>query len=87
MIYKYLVILAKSGDWNFADGWSLINRKRDDLDYEWESTISFIKNNIFWFIAHLILSCICQQIGEKVFFFNYISKTFQLFTFLLFYHF
>lgn len=60
------VISSKSKYLGFANGWKLLNRKRDDLDYEWEAWKLFVWNNLLWFIFHLTVTEIFRWIRPKV---------------------
>ncbi|KAG4070165.1 hypothetical protein HA402_003855 [Bradysia odoriphaga] len=59
------VISSKSKYIGFTNGWKLLGRKRDDLDFEWESWKYFVWDNCLWFSFHLILTETLRWIAPK----------------------
>lgn len=65
-MFFILVILLTSEYDGFSSGWSILNRKQDDLDYEWESHKLFFIKNCSWFLIHVILSEIGRSFKPSV---------------------
>lgn len=49
-----------------ADGWLWLNRKRDDIDYEWEAFKSHTTKYAYWLICHILLTEIVRFVAPKV---------------------
>lgn len=50
----------------FTTGWKILDVKRDDLDYEWETWKAFSMRNIIWFVSHLTLSECTRSLAPEV---------------------
>lgn len=64
--FDFSVIADDEDNTHFDDGWKFLNRKRDDLDYEWEAFTLFIERYIYWYIYHAVISEIVRFIAPKV---------------------
>lgn len=49
-----------------TDGWLWLNRKRDDVDYEWEAFKSHTTKYVYWLICHALLTEIVRFLAPKV---------------------
>lgn len=57
------------------DGWTWLNRKRDDIDYEWEAFKVHTTKYVYWLICHALLTEIVRFVAPKVL--SHSSKKFR----------
>ncbi|KAJ6634594.1 Protein-cysteine N-palmitoyltransferase Rasp, partial [Pseudolycoriella hygida] len=59
-------ISSKLKNTGFTSGWKFLDRKRDNLDFEWEAWKNFVWDNCLWFLFHLILTEIFRWLKKKL---------------------
>lgn len=52
--------LIANTQYSFTSGWSIIGRKRDDSNDEWENFKLFLWRNFSWYFAHISLTEACR---------------------------
>ena len=50
----------------FETGWRILDRKVDYTDYEWITSLRFLKRNIKWFLIHSVASELGRCLNVKV---------------------
>lgn len=58
--------LVDKSSMELTDGWPWLNRKRDDIDYEWEAFKVHTTKYAYWLICHALLTEIVRFLAPKV---------------------
>lgn len=48
------------------DGWSFLNRQRDEIDDEWQTFTECIQRDVFWLMGHVLISELVRFVFPKV---------------------
>lgn len=61
-LYGFLGLVTSIPEEYFSDGWSFINREKDDLDVEWNQWMTLIQYKLpLWIILHYVISQIIRK--------------------------
>lgn len=50
----------------FTPGWSILNRRQDNLDFEWSTWKQFTYTQTLWYLSHVILSEVARILPGRV---------------------
>uniref|UniRef100_A0A1B0CD87 Protein-cysteine N-palmitoyltransferase Rasp n=2 Tax=Lutzomyia longipalpis TaxID=7200 RepID=A0A1B0CD87_LUTLO len=59
------LIYKENAEFGFSEGWWIIGRPKDDMDYEWHNWKNFLIEHAFWYIIHMILSQMVRLIKQR----------------------
>lgn len=49
----------------FTKGWKILKRPRDIADDEWLRFLGYIRQDVYWLLAHIIISELIRFINPK----------------------